>query len=158
MAMLEPSHRLLAALIPEPRAPVLARLGSFLETAARWLDALQMRLNRGLGWAEWTAISRMIDRANAAIRARDNFEARLIALARDRGYDGIICGHFHQPALHDVGGTVYANCGDWVGSNTALVEDHDGGLRLLGIQETARSHAIPDTCAAKDERPLVVGL
>lgn len=136
------------------RAPVLARIGSVAETAARRVDGLQKRVNRRFGRAEWTAIHRMIDRTNATIRARDRFEERLITLARKRGFDGIICGHFHQPRLHEVEGIVYANCGDWVGSNTALVEGVCGGMRLLGIRENPST--LPATSAPEDEHLLVV--
>jgi UDP-2,3-diacylglucosamine pyrophosphatase LpxH len=51
--------------------------------------------------------------------------------ARRRGLDGIVCGHIHRAALEVRHGLVYANDGDWVESLTALVEDHDGTLRLL---------------------------
>ena len=51
--------------------------------------------------------------------------------ARRRGLDGIVCGHIHRAALLRQEGLVYANDGDWVESLTALVEEHDGTLRLL---------------------------
>ena len=43
-------------------------------------------------------------------------ENRVTALARAGGYDGVICGHFHKPALRSSGGVTYANCGDGVDS------------------------------------------
>jgi len=44
----------------------------------------------------------------------------------------VICGHFHLADLHDSHGLIYANCGDWVDSFTALAEDHSGQLTILG--------------------------
>lgn len=59
------------------------------------------------------------------------FEAFAIELARERGLDGIVCGHIHIPNLRRVNGILYANDGDWVEHHTALAETSDGALRLL---------------------------
>ncbi len=117
------------------RAPVMARAGSLIETMVRALDAGQRRVLRSVRQTEWCGIEAAIARTNAAIRRHDRFEERLSALARLRGLDGVICGHFHQPALHRKFGVAYANCGDWLGSNTALVERLDGHFDLLGVMD-----------------------
>ena len=57
--------------------------------------------------------------------------AALAAEAKRRGYDGVVCGHIHYPALREEDGLRYANCGDWIENCTALVEDHQGKMRLL---------------------------
>lgn len=44
-------------------------------------------------------VDRLVARVNDALRARDNFQERLAALAKQHGCDGIVCGHYHQPAL-----------------------------------------------------------
>jgi UDP-2,3-diacylglucosamine pyrophosphatase LpxH len=68
---------------------------------------------------------------NDAARACDAFEERLAGVARSHHADGIICGHFHKPALHEDHGAVYANCGDWVENASALVETPGGRLALI---------------------------
>ncbi|HYJ17942.1 MAG TPA: UDP-2,3-diacylglucosamine diphosphatase, partial [Burkholderiales bacterium] len=50
---------------------------------------------------------------------------------RDRGLDGVICGHIHSAELRDIDGLTYMNCGDWVDSCTAIVEHHDGRMELI---------------------------
>ena len=50
---------------------------------------------------------------------------------RDRGLDGVICGHIHSAAIRDIDGLTYINCGDWVDSCTAIVEHHDGRMELI---------------------------
>lgn len=60
-----------------------------------------------------------------------NYELTLSTAARERGYDGVICGHIHIPADKLIAGTHYLNTGDWVESYTAVVEDLDGGFRQL---------------------------
>lgn len=117
------------------RAPMLSRLVSMGETAMRRVDSGLKWAAQRLGRSETRAIERLIDLVNGLIRASDRFEQRLVALARERGYDGIVCGHYHEAALRKLDGVLYANCGDWVGSNTALVEDHSGNLRLVGLPE-----------------------
>jgi UDP-2,3-diacylglucosamine pyrophosphatase LpxH len=59
------------------------------------------------------------------------FERALAAEARRQQMHGVICGHVHQPALHDRLGVRYVNTGDWVDSCTAVVEHPDGRLHLL---------------------------
>ncbi len=63
-----------------------------------------------------------------------DFEDSVIRAARERGLDGVICGHIHSPVMREVDGIHYLNCGDWVDSCTAIVEHHDGRLELLGEQ------------------------
>ena len=69
---------------------------------------------------------------------------KLIAHARQKAHDGVICGHFHVAALHNRHGLVYANCGDWVENATALVETANGRLLLIdweahGVETSAAS-------------------
>lgn len=136
------------------RAPLLARLGAMAETTAQLVDAGQKRLSRHLGLGDWHGITRTIDRTNSLIRARDRFEERLAALAADRGFDGIICGHFHQAALSRIDGIIYANCGDWVGSNTAVVENQSGRLRLVGLVRTPEVEPAPCPTGVEGELSL----
>jgi UDP-2,3-diacylglucosamine pyrophosphatase LpxH len=110
---------------------VLAKAGSWIEAGARRADWAVRGAARLARLPEWNGIDRGIARVNAAIRARDRFEQRLSALARERGADGIVCGHFHKPALHRDHGVLYANCGDWVEHCSALAERRDGSLELL---------------------------
>lgn len=51
--------------------------------------------------------------------------------ARERGLDGVICGHIHWATIREIDGLQYVNCGDWVDSCTAIVEHFDGRLELI---------------------------
>jgi len=51
----------------------------------------------------------------------------------------VICGHIHWASLKEVDGLVYANCGDWVDSCTAIVEHHDGRLELVDWGAASRA-------------------
>lgn len=106
---------------------VLARVdGMFRGSVAGW-----NRLRGALGFAPSGLADRVVKLFNDMARACDAFEERLSQLARDQGADGIICGHFHKPALHGSHGVTYANCGDWVENATALVETAAGRLMLI---------------------------
>ena len=59
----------------------------------------------------------------------------MVGEARRRSVDGIICGHIHHAADRTFDGVHYMNCGDWVESCTAIVETHDGDLRVLHWRE-----------------------
>ena len=43
----------------------------------------------------------------------------------------MVCGHIHHAEITDIGGIRYMNCGDWVESCTALVEDENGQFKIL---------------------------
>jgi len=60
-----------------------------------------------------------------------DFEDSVIHNVRDRGLDGVICGHIHWAVIKEIHGLTYVNCGDWVDSCTAIVEHHDGRLELI---------------------------
>ena len=42
-----------------------------------------------------------------------------------------LCGHIHSPAIRQMGGITYYNCGDFVESCSAIVEHGDGRMELL---------------------------
>ncbi|MGZ9810528.1 UDP-2,3-diacylglucosamine diphosphatase [Pseudoroseicyclus sp. H15] len=78
-----------------------------------------------------TPIQRSISFVSGFFVMAGRYENRLLAMARAGKADGVICGHSHKPMLLDVEGTIFANCGDWIDSFTALTESHDGALRLV---------------------------
>lgn len=115
----------------DARFPKLSRLSTRLDSAMRgligWINTRRQR--RGLPKSDLA--ERVVKRFNDIIRACDAFEERLSDVARNHKADGIICGHFHKPALHAHHGVQYANCGDWVENATALVETTSGRLLLI---------------------------
>lgn len=65
--------------------------------------------------------------------------------ANNRGYDGIICGHTHNPEIAKINDTWYCNTGDWVESCCGLVENADGRLEL--IHHTGKKLVPSDFCS-----------
>ena len=93
-----------------------------------------------------------VDGVNALMLVGNKFEERLEALARERGHDGVICGHYHKAALHHRDGLVYANCGDWVDNQTALVETADGSLQMLAWSGETQSVELWTPAAERSRR------
>ena len=110
---------------------ICTRIGTRIDGALRGLDDALRRLRRHMPQDQRSLIERFLGGVNAIMATGTKHERRLTALARIAGQDGIICGHFHKPALHRIDGILYANCGDWVDSFTALAEDAEGQLRLI---------------------------
>lgn len=99
-----------------------------------------------------------IGKALAYIRA---YEERVAGAARERGFDGHICGHIHFGHVRDMGGVLYLNDGDWVEHCTALVEDHTGAMELIHWSEqhaplgrASRELVLPSPAAALALAPL----
>jgi UDP-2,3-diacylglucosamine pyrophosphatase LpxH len=99
----------------------------FLLFLHRWHNRIRARMGLPY-WSLAYYIKNRVGNARAAIEA---FEVAAAAEAQRRGFDGIVCGHIHQPEIRTINGLLYCNDGDWVESCTALVEHRDGHLELL---------------------------
>jgi UDP-2,3-diacylglucosamine pyrophosphatase LpxH len=73
--------------------------------------------------------------AKAAIHT---YQQECLAEAKRRGYDGVICGHIHYPALFEQDGLRYCNTGDWIENCSALIEDYQGNMRILHYTDQLR--------------------
>ena len=54
---------------------------------------------------------------------------------QDGGFKGLICGHNHRPEILKFKTHYYLNTGDWVESCSAIVEESDGTIKLINIEE-----------------------
>ena len=81
---------------------------------------------RSFSISKWTKA-----KVKSVVSFVDKYEEQLQDLARDRHYRGIICGHIHTPADKRIGDFHYVNSGDWVESNTAIVEHFEGGFEVI---------------------------
>ncbi|MGE0386292.1 MAG: UDP-2,3-diacylglucosamine diphosphatase [Gammaproteobacteria bacterium] len=93
-----------------------------------WLSWVRRRLNIPGYWSLAGFAKREV---KSAISFIFDFEHSVLRHARERGVDGVVCGHIHAAANRDVEGIRYINCGDWVDSCTAIVEHPDGRMELI---------------------------
>jgi hypothetical protein len=121
-----------------------------------WLvrcNALLSWVRRRLGISGYWSLAGYAKRkVKKALQFVLDFEDSVIHSVRQRGLDGVICGHIHSLALREVGGLIYANCGDWVDSCTAIVEHADGCLEaVVWAQPVEVPLAIPVKNPAPEE-------
>ncbi|MEE4190616.1 MAG: UDP-2,3-diacylglucosamine diphosphatase [Halieaceae bacterium] len=93
----------------------------------RWVNKIRDRMGLPY-WSLSGWIKNNVARAEAAIQA---YQEAAVNMVREKGYDGIICGHLHHPVIQQYEDILYCNDGDWVENCTALLEDEAGQLKLL---------------------------
>jgi UDP-2,3-diacylglucosamine pyrophosphatase LpxH len=122
---------------------------------AKWLayvgDSLYeftLRLNRHvnsirarLGLPYWSLSKYLKLKVKRAVSYVGDFEGAVAREARQRGVQGVVCGHIHHAELREIDGILYANDGDWVESLTALVEHADGRLEIIDWAAQLRAEA-----------------
>ena len=101
-----------------------------INSVYNWTRRLRrLRRLRGLeGWSLARAIKTRLPQPRRFVARFERFTAELAA---KRGCAGIVAGHIHVPADKEIDGVHYLNCGDWVESFTAIVEEYDGSIKLL---------------------------
>jgi UDP-2,3-diacylglucosamine pyrophosphatase LpxH len=134
----------------------LAFVGDNAYELALVLNKWFNRIRRALGFPYWSLSAYLKHSVKNAVQYISNFENAVVAYARERGVDGVVCGHIHTAEIRDFGGITYCNDGDWVESASALVEHMDGRLEIIhwarerssfpGTTEwTSSSSAMPGT-------------
>jgi UDP-2,3-diacylglucosamine pyrophosphatase LpxH len=109
----------------------LAKIGSVGYDFTLWLNKWynKYRAFRGL---EYFSLSQKI---KASVKEATNFigdfENHMVVHAKSLNCDGVICGHIHKAELREIDGLEYMNSGDWVESNSALVEDTNGNWSIV---------------------------
>jgi UDP-2,3-diacylglucosamine pyrophosphatase LpxH len=74
---------------------------------------------------------RVKERVKLMTNSVSNFEETLATYARERGCQGVVCGHIHIPTVVERPmGVSYYNTGDWVENRSALFELPDGRLEM----------------------------
>ena len=109
----------------------LAFLGDSLYTFVLALNHWFNRARSSMGLRYWSLSQYLKEKVKNAVSFITDYEQALIDEARRRGFDGVVCGHIHKAAIREVDGMLYCNDGDWVESLSALVETHQGELKLV---------------------------
>jgi len=109
----------------------VSHLGSWAYGYLTLVNRVVNRLRRWFGLPYWSMSGAIKRKVKHAVRFINKFEVLLVQEAKRIGVDGVICGHVHQPAMHDLGGLRYCNSGDWIENCTAVVEHENGELEIL---------------------------
>lgn len=127
-------------------APWLYWLGDRAYDLLLFINRAYAHIQRWRGRSYWSLAGFIKNRLGKARQLLDSYQRLALARATAEGYDGIVCGHIHQPALLERSGKLYANCGDWVESCTLLAELPCGQLQLLSA-DAPQAHASAPTRA-----------
>ena len=101
-------------------------------------------------------------KVKAAVNIVTEFEGSVAKECERRGLDAAVCGHIHHAQIRDINGITYYNCGDWVESCTALVEDFDGSIRIVewpnpAIGRADSAEAAADSSPAEPAKVVPMG-
>ena len=78
------------------------------------------------------------DSVKGVLKFVNNFEETAAEIAIENGYQYVICGHIHKPAIKEIklkeGSVIYLNSGDWIENLTAL-EYNNSSWELIKYDE-----------------------
>jgi UDP-2,3-diacylglucosamine pyrophosphatase LpxH len=146
----------------------LAVLGDIGYQSLLKLNAPINWVRRVCGFGYWSLSSYVKQRVKNAVNFIGEFEKAIVRYAADDEVHGVLCGHIHAPAIRDIDGVTYYNCGDWVESRSALVEGFDGTIELItlgvgrGSAQLLQDRLVPRRpvdaeVVADEQREVVVG-
>ncbi|WP_162653131.1 UDP-2,3-diacylglucosamine diphosphatase [Lentilitoribacter sp. Alg239-R112] len=116
----------------------LAYLGDWAYETILKINTSVNRIKRLWGGQYWSLSRWAKHKVKSAVNFIGDYEAVLSSEAEKADVNGIICGHIHHPAMHDVNGIKYINTGDWVESCTAVIEHLDGTFELIEWSKVTR--------------------
>ena len=119
----------------------LAVLG---DTAYTVLMKVNYAVNRArdlVGLPYWSLSKVAKNKVKNAVQFISRYEDVVAHAARQRGVDGVVCGHIHSAEMRDIDGITYYNDGDWVEGCTALVEHADGRMEILHWADEVRARS-----------------
>lgn len=112
-------------------APWISFLG---DRAYDILINLNTKLNwwrHKLGFGYWSLSQYLKQKVKRAVDFIVHYEKNLSDYCSKRNFNGIICGHIHQAEIKMINNISYLNCGDWVESCSALVENLNGEWEII---------------------------
>lgn len=116
----------------------LAKLGAIGYDTLIMINSLVNWFSQKMGRGKVSLSKKVKNSVKQAIKFIDDFEQTAVDIAIENGYDYVVCGHIHQPAVKEIrtekGQTTYLNSGDWIENMTAL-EYNEGEWSLYQYKE-----------------------
>lgn len=109
----------------------VAQIGDIGYTFLIKLNKLVNRYRKWRGKSYYSFSKEIKKKVKKAVSYISDFEKNLVKLAKQKGYDGIFCGHIHHPEMKDIDGIMYYNSGDWVESMSALLYSDEHKWQLV---------------------------
>ena len=111
----------------------LSSLGAIAYDELVELNTHYNRLRARFGLDNWAVPGFVKNTAKTAFISE--YEQWIAGTAKQRGFDGVVCGHIHNVENRMINSVQYLNCGDWVESCTALVESRSGDISIINWQD-----------------------
>ena len=113
------------------RYMLVGKLGDNCYDLAIWFNEKLNRIRMMLGMKYWSVSKYLKTKVKRASQFIDRFENISTDYAKENGYDGVICGHIHDPKDCMVNGIRYINLGCWTDiSNLTYAVDEGRGIEL----------------------------
>ena len=94
-------------------------------------------VRRRFGFGYWSLSAYVKKCVKDAVSFIGEFEQAIVRYSSDHEVDAVLCGHIHSAAIRQFGKVTYYNCGDWVETCSALVEDESGAIELVNYHSFA---------------------
>lgn len=111
----------------------LAKLGAVGYDTLILINAAVNWVSEKMGKGKISLSQKVKNSVKQAIKFIDDFEQTAMDIGISKGYDYVVCGHIHQPAMktfsNETGSALYLNSGDWIENLTAL-EYNEGTWNL----------------------------
>ena len=107
------------------------------------LNPLINFFRRRFGLGYWSLSAYAKQRVKDAVSFIGKFEAAVAHYAERHKVDAVLCGHIHSASIREFAGITYYNCGDWVESCSALVEDFTGAISMVDYRVKVHAAALP---------------
>jgi len=120
----------------------LAHLGDIGYVMLMRCNGVVNFFRRLMGLGHWSLSAYIKAEVKNVVSFIGKFEESIVRYARDYKVDGVLCGHIHTAAEREFEGIAYYNCGDWVESCTAIVEEFDGQMCLLRFDPHVESSSV----------------
>jgi len=109
------------------------------------LNPLINFVRRRFGLGYWSLSAYAKKRVKDAVSFIGKFEAAVAHYAERYQVDAVLCGHIHSAAIRQIGKITYYNCGDWVESCSALVEDHAGNVSVVDYRSRVLARRLDES-------------
>ncbi|MGJ0516976.1 MAG: UDP-2,3-diacylglucosamine diphosphatase [Methylomicrobium sp.] len=110
----------------------IAKLGSAGYDFLLWINRILRPIRRWLGIQSHFSLAAYVKfKVKNIVQFISEYEKSIVSTLRDKGLDGVVCGHIHHAEIKEIEGFLYVNTGDFVESCTAIVEHFNGSLELV---------------------------
>lgn len=113
----------------------LMHIGDNLYVSLIWMNTKLNKIRSMFGMKYWSLSNFLKKNTKQALTFITKYEEHIAKYCKEKGYDGVICGHIHTAEIKEIDGITYMNDGDWVESRTALVEHTDGRWELINYDK-----------------------